>query len=708
MKGFLRTHRGANYQIKQKAACALLLLVANIAGAGSAVWDLNPTSGDWNTATNWTPATVPNGSADAAAFVLSNTTNIAISADTEVSGITFTAAAVNSYTITASPGLTLTISGAGITNNSGTTQDFVTAVNSAGSAGAIKFIKSATAGNGTAFTNKGATRSLVNGGFVEFFNSSTAGSGSFTNNGSANPDAGGGYVVFNDTSSAGNGVFTNEAGTTRGIGVAGGGGTFFQDSSTAGNATFVNNAGFGQFGRTSFSDTSTAGNATITNNAGNQSSFEGSFTTFGGTSTAGNATINNDGGGRPGITDFGQNSSAGSAIINNNSGTFGGTTLFDGTVGGPPSAGSATINNNGATVAGEQGGLTQFFTFLELPYSAAPTAGDATINNNGGTVSGAGGGKTIFESVSTAGNSTLIANGGTNGGEGGTILFEEKSTGGTSRVGVFGNGNLDISFLSFPSPPRNSTTVGSIEGDGDIFLGSKNLTVGSNNRSTTFSGVIQDGGENGGIGGSLTKIGSGMLDLTGANTYTGNTSVKGGVLQVDGSINSNTSVHIRGTLAGTGTINGNVTSNRWGKVSPGDASGMPGLLTAGNYTQTQYATLMIQIEGASVGQFSVLDVLGNANLNGFLDPVLLNGFVPTIGDSFTFLDSASLSGEFSHINHQVFDNGVLQWSVTYQGTDAILSVGPNTIPDQGSTLLLLMSGLLGLVVYRQQLLRGQP
>jgi len=30
------------------------------------------------------------------------------------------------------------------------------------------------------------------------------------------------------------------------------------------------------------------------------------------------------------------------------------------------------------------------------------------------------------------------------------------------------------------------------------------------------------------------------------------------------------------------------------------------------------------------------------------------------------------------------------------------------VPDQGSTFLLLTLGLLGLVTYRQQLLRGQP
>jgi len=60
-------------------------------------------------------------------------------------------------------------------------------------------------------------------------------------------------------------------------------------------------------------------------------------------------------------------------------------------------------------------------------------------------------------------------------------------------------------------------TVGSIEGDGDIFLGRFTLKVGSNNLSTEFSGEIQDGGLGSGIGGSLTKIGSGTLTLLGTN-----------------------------------------------------------------------------------------------------------------------------------------------------------------------------------------------
>ena len=64
--------------------------------------------------------TVPNGPADIATFDLSNTTNVSISASTEVNGIVFTAAATNPYFIAIHDGLTL--SGTGITNNSGITQ----------------------------------------------------------------------------------------------------------------------------------------------------------------------------------------------------------------------------------------------------------------------------------------------------------------------------------------------------------------------------------------------------------------------------------------------------------------------------------------------------------------------------------------------------------------------------------------------------------
>src|SRR6266545_803345 len=52
-------------------------LWAACAHAQDAMWLLNPGSGDWNTAANWSPATTPTGTA---IFGLSNVTSLTFSA----------------------------------------------------------------------------------------------------------------------------------------------------------------------------------------------------------------------------------------------------------------------------------------------------------------------------------------------------------------------------------------------------------------------------------------------------------------------------------------------------------------------------------------------------------------------------------------------------------------------------------------------------
>ena len=117
-------------------------------------------------------------------------------------------------------------------------------------------------------------------------------------------------------------------------------------------------------------------------------------------------------------------------------------------------------------------------------------------------------------------------------------------------------------------------TAGSIEGAGNYFLGSKTLTVGSNNLSTEVNGVIQDGGFFGGLvdgtGGSLVKVGSGALTLSGISTYTGTTTVNGGTLTITGDISSSSGVTVNSgaTLNGTGRVP-NVTVNSGGTLAPG-------------------------------------------------------------------------------------------------------------------------------------------
>jgi outer membrane autotransporter protein len=409
--------------------------------------------------------------------------------------------------------------------------------------------------------------------------------------------------------------------------------TNFLKSSSAGNATIMNaNSGSGA-GTTEFHNFSTADHATITNDG------FGTSTKFFQSSSAGNATIMNaNSGSGAGTTEFHDFSTADHATITNSGG--GGTEFHDNST-----AGNATITNSGG-----------FTDFLDTS-----SAGNATITNSGG-------GSTDFLNTSSAGNATLIANGG-------TILFEQDSTGGTARVEVFGNGNLDISSHNAPG-----VTVGSIEGSGDVFLGANNLTVGSNNLSTLFSGVIS------GLGG-LTKVGTGTLILSGENTYTGPTIADAGSLLVDGSIGAGpTSVNAGGLLGGHGTIGGNVLNS--GVVSPGDS---PGTLTVfGNYTQTPGGTLRIEIAGTAPGQFDLLAVGGHASLAGTLQLIRLGNFQLQVGDKITFLTAqGGVSGTFSTIQNPFVTNTLIKAEINIlanavqlegtQGSFTEVACNPNTL-----------------------------
>src|SRR5262245_16987939 len=81
------------------------------AQAQNATWLLNPGTGNFNTDANWTPATVPTGTAF---FGASNTTALSFSANTTVGGWTFNAGAP-AYTFTTSN--LLDFNGAGIVIN---------------------------------------------------------------------------------------------------------------------------------------------------------------------------------------------------------------------------------------------------------------------------------------------------------------------------------------------------------------------------------------------------------------------------------------------------------------------------------------------------------------------------------------------------------------------------------------------------------------
>ena len=286
-------------------------LTTELAHAGSATWKSNPTSNDWNTATNWMPRTVPNGPNDTATFAVSATTGVSLTAVTEVNGIVF-APGASPFTITAAPAsstTTLVLTGVGIANNSGVVQNFVTYLDPE----RLTFYNQATAGTQTVFTAKET-------GKIEFFDSTTAGSGTFMIMGNQYFEDDFTTLYFYDNSSAANGIFIN----TGGSGEEGeGGGTVFSGNSTAANGTFTNEAATNYFaytgGGTSFVDNSTAADAVFTNEGGVVTYEPGGTTEFFDNSNAERATITCNGAGvrgaYPGEVQFFGTASAGSARL---------------------------------------------------------------------------------------------------------------------------------------------------------------------------------------------------------------------------------------------------------------------------------------------------------------------------------------------------------------------------------------------------------
>jgi autotransporter-associated beta strand protein len=200
----------------------------------------------------------------------------------------------------------------------------------------------------------------------------------------------------------------------------------------------------------------------------------------------------------------------------------------------------------------------------------------------------------FFRNASTAGNAIIITT------AGGLTAFVDSATGGNARFITTAGGAFDITSLS-----SGGMTAGSIEGAGTFSLGPNQLTVGSNNLSTEVSGVLR------GTGGSLVKIGTGIMTLSGTNSYTGATVVAGGTLSVTGDISSSSGVLVGPTamLSGTGTVPGVLVAG--GTLMPGQSVGT--LNVAGNLVFASAATYLININAIRASQ---TNVTGVAALNG--------------------------------------------------------------------------------------------
>lgn len=286
------------------------------------------------------------------------------------------------------------------------------------------------------------------------------------------------------------------------------------------------------------------------------------------------------------------------------------------------------------------------------------------LTANAGTVILA---KTSSASVHAIGGSTLTINSGATvqlGGTGGDQIYF------TGNVVVDAGGVFDVNGLS--------EMINGLSGAGSVLNaggGTATLTVGGNGASTTFSGTLSN--SSGTL--ALAKMGTGTWTLSGANTYTGATTVGAGTLLVTGSTaaGSAVSVSFEATLGGTGTVAGTIAMAVGAILAPGTGGSTIGTLTTGAVTFITASTYSVDLNGTTP-TYDQISTAGTVTCTG---ATLTVGSIAnaTLGRVYTIINAGTVSGTFYGLpNGAMFHRYGRIFQIAYTATTV-------TLTDVGST-----------------------
>lgn len=426
-------------------------------------------------------------------------------------------------------------------------------------------------------------------------------------------------------------------------------------------------------------------------------------------------------------------------IITNNNSFTGATTinagtlqLGDGTTNG--SIGSSTITNNGALIYNTTG--TQSFAHAVTGSGTIAKDGNGTLTLSSTTASSSGGtsvnaGKLIAQSSFLNGGSVNIASGATLTFTGNAVISTSNVSGGgailndTANTIIFtgdhsgftgsfthnaalnntqfnaansASANAAYSLLAgeiifaangdytVPFGSLSSNTGSTIRG-GNSATGTTTLQVGSLNADTTITGSLNNGATK---AIALTKVGSGVLTLSGTNSFTGNLLITSGTVAAGGAQGANPTASNLGALQPTANRNITVGSGAILSLTGGNVLG-----TGGSTNTLSNTTLVVNsggvfqtgLDGSGAGWWNKI---GAVNLNGGtirvgsgadtggFQGLALIGMVTVGGSSASSIENFSASNTASNGVH-LGQNATAGQSVTFDVADATNSPAADLI-----------------------------